>query len=351
MGLFAPLAPLLRARLGTIPAIGFSLVLIAIFGFARVFAANIVVLVLMTFGVGAGMGLAGGLLPVLVKERFPDRSVRASGIYSIGIQVGATASAAFAVPIALAYGGWRVVLLAFTLATMALITAWGILARDPAAPSSRSTRERAISSSFTAAAAVSRPGFAFNSLLAWRLAIVFALFAIFYYGLVAWLTSAYVERGWPLEQAATLVALLNAGSVAGAIIVPIFSQRIRSNTRVAALLSLVLLSTAVGLAAMPRFAYACSLVAGIADGALFPVMMALPVESAAHPQEVGAITGVMLGLGYTVAALAPTGLGALRDQAGSFLPVLWLIAIAAGLQVVMVVSLAGDHRRPETGSA
>jgi cyanate permease len=49
---------------------------------------------------------------------------------------------------------------------------------------------------------------------------------------------------------------------------------------------------------------------------------------------VAGVAGVVLGAGYTIAALAPTLLGALRDMTGSFSSALWsLVAAAVALSV------------------
>ena len=44
--------------------------------------------ILLTIPVGIGIGLAGALMPVAVKERFPDRPAFATGIYATGINTG-----------------------------------------------------------------------------------------------------------------------------------------------------------------------------------------------------------------------------------------------------------------------
>jgi cyanate permease len=97
MGLFAPPAAFLSRRFGSRHALAAALALIGVFGLARAFAPGVVLLILLTFPVGIGMGLGNALLPVAVKERFAERPVFATGVYAAGINVGATSSAASAV--------------------------------------------------------------------------------------------------------------------------------------------------------------------------------------------------------------------------------------------------------------
>ena len=61
------------------------------------------------------MGLGNAISPIAVKERVPDRPATGTGVYTTGIQIGSTASAALAVPIAAVLGGWRAALITFSL--------------------------------------------------------------------------------------------------------------------------------------------------------------------------------------------------------------------------------------------
>ena len=78
----------------------------------------------LTFPIGVGMGLAGALLPVAVKERFAHRPAFASGVYTTGINMGSALSSALAVPIAAAWGGWRAALVAFSVCTILFFAGW-----------------------------------------------------------------------------------------------------------------------------------------------------------------------------------------------------------------------------------
>ena len=110
MGLFAIPGAYVAARLGTRAAIGACLAGIAVFGLLRAAAPGAPLVLALTFPIGVGMGLAGALMPVAVKERFAHRPAFASGVYTTGINMGSALSSALAVPIAAAWGGWRAAL-------------------------------------------------------------------------------------------------------------------------------------------------------------------------------------------------------------------------------------------------
>ena len=87
MGLFAPPASFLAGRIGSRRAIAVALTLIGVFGLVRAISPGAVAVILLTFPMGVGMGLAGAMLPVAVKERFADRPGFATGVYTSGITI------------------------------------------------------------------------------------------------------------------------------------------------------------------------------------------------------------------------------------------------------------------------
>lgn len=334
MGLFAPPAPSLRGLFGSRWAIALSLATIAAFGIARSFMPEIAGLLLLTFGVGIGMGFAGALLPVAVKERFAHRPAFATGVYATGINLGSAAAAALAVPIAHALFGWRASLLVFSLFTAILLLAWVSLTRGLPVH----TRDH-----------VRPPRLPLRSPVAWVLVAVFCLMAIVFYGLNAWLPDAYVERGWNEQSAGLLVAVFNAVTVPTALVVPWFADRFGSRRAYLVAASALLVGALLGATSYPEAGWLWAVLIGIAIGIQFPLVLTLPLDAARRPAEVGAVTGLMLGAGYTFAALSPFVLGAVRDGTGSFTASLWLIVAAsvALLAVCLPLSRERLHRAAE----
>jgi CP family cyanate transporter-like MFS transporter len=333
-GLCAPPAPYLRGWLGSRKAMTVCLLIIASFGVARAFVPGVAGLLLLTFGVGVGLGLAGALLPVAVKEGFADRPAFATGTYATGISLGAAVAAALAVPIADAAFGWRASLLAFSLFTGLLVLVWIFLTRGT--PAHTRSGERP-------------PRLPFGSPVAWVLVTVFFLMALSFYGLNAWLADAYVERGWSEGRAGALVAVFNAVTVPTSLIVPWFADRIGSRRAYLASASAILVVALLGAVTYPEGGWLWAVLIGIAFGTQFPLVMTLPLDVAHRPAEVGAVTGLMLGAGYSLGALSPFVLGAVRDATGSFSASLWLIvgfAIAL-LRVCLPLSRERLHRAAE----
>jgi len=95
------------------------------------------------------------------------------------------------------------------------------------------------------------------------------------------------------------------------------------------------LAALLGVVLVPGAGWLWALLLGISIGPLFPLTMTLPLDAAERPAQVAALAGMMLGVGYTLSALSPLLLGAIRDLAGGFDPVLWtLVGLGAALVVV-----------------
>jgi CP family cyanate transporter-like MFS transporter len=321
MGVFAPLAAYLAARVGTRRAMTVALSLIGVVGIARALSPNAWTLVLLTIPVGIGMGIGNAISPIAVRARLPHRPALGTGAYTTGIQVGAASAALSAVPIAGYLGGWRGALAAFSAVTCVVAVAWFVLTRDDP-PHARFS---------------GRLQLPFRSPTAWLLILTFGLMGSVYYGLNAWLADAYSERGWSDSSTGVLVAMMNISAIPCSFFVPWLSERYGGRIRWLLIMSFVFLIGAVGLVEVPAGAYGWSLVAGTAQGGMFALTMTLPLDLEHDRVRLGGLVAMMLGGGYTLAALAPFELGAVRDHTGSFTDVLRCVVGFNVLLIIVVV--------------
>ncbi len=328
MGVFAPPAPYLSGRIGTRLAIGFSLALIGCVGLARAEAPDAFLLVLLTLPVGIGIGLAGAILPVAVKERFTDRPAFSTGVYTTGINVGSALASALAVPIAAVAGGWRGALVAFSAVTVGLAVIWALQTRR---------EPRHVRTTFRP------PRLPLRSRTAWTLVAVFALLGTGYYGLNAWLPDSYVERGWSEESAGALVAVLNSAAIPAGFAVSWLADRHGSRRFYLVTGAATQLVCLLGIVLLPDGAWLWVILFGAVNGVMFALVMTLPLDVADTPAGVGAVAGLMLGAGYCLAALSPFVLGVARDATGSFTAALWVIAGAAALLLVLCTTLTRER--------
>jgi CP family cyanate transporter-like MFS transporter len=270
MGLFAPVAASLAAWLGTRRAMTIGLTLIGAFGVLRAVVPSAWLVVLLTVPVGIGMGLGNALSPLIVRKTVPKRPGTGTGVYTTGIQLGSTLSAALAVPLAAVLGGWRGALIALSVAACVVALAWTVLERggpehrreQPLVPRYRADRGQRGCSSRS-------------------------------------------SRCWARRTTASTHGC---------------------QTPTVSVMSVVFATGAIGLVALPAGGYAWALLAGIAHGGMFALVMTLPHELEEGPERVGALVALMLGFGYSLAAVSPFALGGVRDLTGSFDAVLWVCA-------------------------
>jgi CP family cyanate transporter-like MFS transporter len=323
LGIFAPLAPVIAGRIGAINAVSVAGLLIAAAGMARAFVPGTFGLIAFTFLVGVGMGVGNALMVIAVKERFADRPLLLTAVYSTGIQFGATASAVLAVPLALWFDGWRGSLFVMSAASLAFVIAWIIVTRNM-----HTKRQRGVF-----------PRFPLRSSIVWSFAAMFGLMGVVFYGLASWAPDAYIELGYSETSVGWLAALYNIGTLPTSLAVGLIGERVTRRRSLVVASGVMTVATLL-FAVVPEFGFGWMLLAGIANGMMFTVTMSLPLDVADSPIDVGAAAGMMLFVGYLITACAPSALGWVRDMTGSYELVLLAFPIAAACFCLLAMTLS-----------
>ena len=320
MGLFAPLGPWVAGRIGPRRAVALCLLAVVAFGLLRPLLPGVPALLLTTVGIGLGMGTAGAILPIVVKLRAVRVPALATGSYAAGIVAGSLVAAAIAVPLATSFGGWRTPLAVFALAAVVSLVAWLALLPGDSAEARSSGRP---------------PRLPWGSPIAWLLVGVFGAQSLLYYSAVSWLPAVYVERGWGTADAGNLVALMHLVGLATGIAMPLVADRVGTRRTQLTAVALVTLVGFFGIVVLPEPAFLWAAVLGLGLGAIFPLVLTLPVDVAEGAAQVGATAALMLLGGYVVSSVGPVGLGILRDATGAYGLSLWLLV---GLSAALVVA-------------
>ena len=333
MGLFAPPAAYVAARLGTRGVIGACLAGIAAFGIARAVAPAPLVLAL-TFPIGVGMGPRAPCCRWRSRSASPTVRRFASGVYTTGITTGSALSSALAVPIAAAWGGRH----SHGLLGLhdSLFAGWLFFTPGGREPVQSEPP----------------PRLPWGRRVVWGLAAVFALQSIVYYGLVSWMPDSSRSAAGATSPPARAAGSDERGRSAQQAARPLPGRPRRLPPPVADAHGGCALVATVGIAALPGGGFAWATLAGLGIGATFPLTMTLPLDVARNPADTGAVVGLMLGAGYTITAVGPILLGAVRDATGSFSASLWvLVAVAAGFVAsVLPLSPAAPARAPAARS-
>ena len=324
MGFLAPLGPVLAGSVGPRLGAAICVLFIAVFGVVRAFLPDAATVLLATFGVGIGMAVVGPILPAIVRQRLPNHPAAGTGAYVTGLVIGGAGTAAVAVPLAVAVGGWRGSFAIISAMAFVSLAAWLILMpRDEG----------------HVRAAPKLPNLPWRRPAAWLLGAIFGSQSILFYGCITWLASIYVERGWSAAEAGVLVSVLAGIGLPTTIAVPLFADRFgtrRSQLTFAGLLSVAgaaVMALTPGEAPGSLLALGATALLGVGIGLYFPLALTLPVDVAADPAEASSISALMLLIGYLVAATAPVFLGVVRDATGNFESVTWILV---GIAIAML---------------
>jgi CP family cyanate transporter-like MFS transporter len=330
MGLLAPFGPVLAASVG--PKLGATIcvALVAIFGVARAVLPDAMTVLLATVGLGVGMAVVGPILPMIVRARLPNHPAAGTGAYVVGFVIGGSITAAIAVPLADAFGGWRGSFAIVSAAAFVSLGAWLVL------------MPRDIGHRRTAPAL---PRLPWRRPSAWLLGAIFGSQSILFYGCITWLPSVYVERGWGAADAGGLIALLTGIGLVSTLAVPVFADRFGTRRSQLSMASLLAVTGALVIALTPTeppgslVAFGATALLGLGIGAYFPLALTLPVDVAEDAGDAASISALMLLIGYMLAATAPVVLGVVRDTTGSFDAVIWILVALAALMIPLALAL------------
>jgi CP family cyanate transporter-like MFS transporter len=172
--------------------------------------------------------------------------------------------------------------------------------------------------------------------VAWLLTVLFGMQAMLFYSALTWIPDILQDAGDTPEKAG---AMLSVGTVAGipaAFIASSAAARTRDQRAVAAVLAGMLIVGLTGVLLVPGSATAVWMaVFGAGAGGLFSLSLALVVLRSPDAAHATALSGMVQGVGYVLAALGPLGVGVLHDVTGSWTVPVAAMAGAAGLTLLV----------------
>jgi len=331
MGLLAPVANQVARRVGTAAAVGGGIALVLVglvlrgLGGGQVWS-----LYAGTVLAGAGIALAGTLLPGVVKAVFPARrSGLGTGLTMVAMMGLAGVASATAVPLADALGGWPASLLAWApLAALALL-AW--------VPVARAVRRRAVPDDEPADVSHALP---WGSVTAWLLAIYLACQSWQFYSSLAWLAPTYESVGWTARDAGLLMAVFTGAQLVSGLVAPALLDHV-GDPRVLLVAATVLGGSGeLGVWLAPEaLPWGWALLLGAGQGACFALGLGLLVRYAATSRDSARLTAMAFFVSYTIASFGPATMGAVEDVTGSFAALWALLALVAVPQLGFALRL------------
>ena len=335
-GLLAPVAPRLVRRRGTGGVLlGCLVVLLA--GIV-VRSTNYAGLFIGTLLIGMAVAIANVLMPGIVKRDFPRHVSLMTGLYTAMLSAGAALAAGTTALLARALGGdWRLATGAWALPVVVAIAVIVPL-RSHARPETETT-------------VFSEPTRTpWRSPVAWAVTLFMGVQSLEFYSTLAWLPTVFHDRGVSVVSAGLLLAVTNTFAIASALVTPWIAHRL-GDVRVAVLGAVLL--AGIGLAGLlfdPRHVDTLwAVLLGCGQGATISLALMVMVLRSSNQDEAMALSGMAQGVGYLIAAVGPTLVGALYDVAHN-----WSLPLAVLLALLVLQAGAGclaARDRPVTAAA
>jgi len=317
-------APRLGERLGLERALLLGLwVLLA--GLTLRVPGNYGLMLVGTLMMGAAIAVMNVLTPGLVRQRFPHRVAAVTALYSVVMACGASAAAAFAVPVRDHFGGdWR-----YPLAASALVALLGALAWLPMLR--RRPAQRVLTTT--------RPTL-WRQRDAWVLSLFFGCQSLLFYTLTAWLAKFFVDAGTGEAEAGRLLTLFTLSGMPANFVAPLLFALFRRRRRLTmALMQVLPLAGMVGLLVAPLSAPVLWVVLlGVGQGCMIALGLTLIAVRGADARVSAGLSGMCQSLGYLLSASGPVALGALYDVSGA-----WLIPMGLLMAITVVQAVSGVY--------
>ena len=330
MGLFAPVAQRLAARIGAAMSVEIAVVCVGVGSLLRLAGAQVWALYLGTFVAGVGIAIGGTLLPRLVKALFPpERSGLVTGLYMFAMMGGAAAASALAVPLEGLLGSWQ-----GSLASWSLLALVGALAWIPLA--TRAFRHRTANPPTDEGT----HGLPWRHATAWLVAAYLTVQSFEFYSCLAWIAPSYVDRGWPPATAGYLLSVFTAAQLVSGLVAPALTDRIHDHRALLMPAALLGVAGLLGLLLLPDAGpWVWVSLLGLGQGASFALGLVLLVDYSSSPSGSGRLAAMAFLVSYTSASFGPASMGALRDVTHGF-HATWavltvLMLVQAGLVLLM----------------
>ncbi len=340
MGVFAPLTGGVGARMGMNRAVFACVGLVGLATLVRFFAHASWLLLASAFAAGVGIAICGPLLSGFIKHHFGRRAPAVIGLYSVGIGLGALASAALSIPLARGLGSWQASLGMWTvLAVFGLIGWWPVLRAAPGDDEREASGLNAGGQLESASPSPWRTG------RAWLLLAAFGLQSGIYYSTTTWLAPRAEEAGYSASGAGVVLTVFALIQMFASLLVPMAMSRTRNRAPwLVASASLTLVGLVVCALPLPAWSsWLADALLGVGLGGLFPILLILPLDETKSGDDASRWTAMMQGGGYIISGFVPILAGAIKDATGNFAGSFWLlVALAAGLVLCSLFL----HKRP-----
>lgn len=343
MGLGSLAAPKLARRWGTEAVLCGALVLLC-GGIVLRIAPPVVALFAGCAVVGASIALLNVLMPGLIKRDFPERAASMTALYSTAMILGATVSAASAVPLENALGSWRGSLVSWSLLAAVAAVVWipqAVIARRGTATGTGAA---------TPAHTVENGPKLSRSPLAWQVTLFMGSQSLIAYVVIAWMPTIFTDHGMGKSEAGLVFAFSTLVQMVGSFVVPMLAGRMRRQRLLGVGVSALMACGVAGLLVAPvAGAWLWAAILGTGQGGALGLALTMMVLRSGDAHTAARLSGMAQTGGYLLAAAGPLALGGVHQATGDWtVPLLLLLGVCAGLALLGMG--AGRDRRIGDGA-
>lgn len=303
LGLFAPLAPRLAQRFGSEKTVLAVLLLLAagivlrsLGGASGLFAGTLIA--------GAGIGIIGVLLPGMVKRDFPEKAGMVTGIYSMALCTGAAAAAGLTVPLRDFFHDWRPALAFWALPAVIAALVWW--------PQQRRAATHLVATAHADASL-------WRDRLAWQVTLFMGLQSALAYCVFGWLPTILQDRGITPLLSGLYLSVSVMMQVLSSLAAPWLASRHRDQSAMAMTMLLLTFTGLMGCLFAPvTTLWWWVVILGLGQGGGFGMALAFIVLRSPDAGTAARLSGMVQGVGYSVASLGPLLVGVLHEATGNW---------------------------------
>ncbi len=307
MGLFAPIAVPFQRKLGTKLAIVLLMVILIFANGLRFFEESYLLLVVTSFAAGLAIAMIGPILNAFIKKKFPQRFTIVIGIYSFGIGVGATLSAALTVSFYQYFDNqWTVALGMWALLAMIALILWSwAIPKEQVADGEELAKNEPARNPWVTGRA-------------WSILLYFGLQTSLFFSMMSWLTPLLQDKGMTLKEASMMLTFMSIVQMIGNIAVPMLMEKWTNRLAWAValgclgLIGFTLLWLLSGI-----YLWLAVFIIGIVLSGLFPIGLLLPLDEARNDQEANSWSSMVFSGGFMLSAIIPVLIGVCYDMTGN----------------------------------
>lgn len=325
---FAPLARLAR-QFGTERMILTGLLLLLV-GLLVRSVGGATSLFMGTVVLAVGIASTNVLLPVVIKQRYPDRVPSMTMAYATVMGGMAALASGLTIPLAQWLpGGWRGALASWSLLALVALVAW--------LPHARAPRSRAAAPAQTSASPspmARQP--AWRTAVAWQITGFMGLQSTVFYIAINWFPAILVEAGFTAAAAGWLLTLYQVAALLAGMAVPVLIRRYRDQRGLAMSLGAVTMVAVLGILALPGLGAFWMILLGCGSGPSLILALSFMGLRARSHESAGVLSLLAQGVGYFIAGLGPVIFGLVRDHTGG-----WTTALLGTAAVALGMGLCG----------